>query len=89
MIWNKNCSIVFAVLILNSYEMKILSHCLLYILGGLAELVTARLQSNCAAVFKFTHELAVLHSWHLSALCAIQRTKCVCRFLFKGELRFH
>ena len=28
-------------------------------LGGLAELVTARLQSNCAAVFKFTHELAV------------------------------
>ena len=47
-------------------------------LGGLAELVTARLQSNCAEVFKFTHELAgfALQSWHgtlihLSALSAI------------------
>ena len=64
------------------------------ILGGLAdhELVTARLQSNCAAVFKFTHELAgfALLAWNTDPFeclkCYLAYKMCL-RFSFQGRAK--
>ena len=61
-------------------------------LGGLAELVTARLQSNCAAVFKFTHELAVfaLLAWNTDPYeclkCYLAYKMCL-PFSFQGRAK--